>query len=277
MISDFIRQIKQNNALKLVLALFLLFTFWWISIYVRGLTDASENDYFTITYPIISLIGGIVGWSFARKWGGLKSTLGISISMFSFGLLAQFLGQMLYVYYIYILGIDEPYPSIGDVSYLASVIFYIVGVYYLAKVSGIRFTTNTLKGKLLAVLVPILILVLSYFVLLKDYVIDFSDPVLLFFDFGFPIGQAVYVSIALLALFISKDILGGMMRKPIMLLIFALVFQYFADFAYSYQYSVNPESMYVGDFLDYLYFSSYFLMTISLFAIGNMFYKVQES
>lgn len=277
MINYFFVQFKENKAFRFTVILFLVLSVWWISIFFRGLTEGIENDLFTIAYPILSLLGGVVGWIFAKKWGGFKSILGKSLMMFSWGLLAQFLGQLLYNYYIYYLGIEEPYPSIGDLSYFASVIFYIIGVYYLAKVSGMKLALKTIKGKMLAFGVPIIVLLLSYILLLRGYDFSEASPVLLFFDFGWPIGQAIYVSIAILALFISKNILGGMMRKPIMILILALISQYLADFAFSYQFSVNPDSTYVGDFLDYLYFVSYFFMTVSLFSIGNMFYKVQES
>jgi hypothetical protein len=277
MTEDLVKQFRQNSLFRLIILVVLAFSVWWISIFTRGLSGGIENDLFTITYPIMSLVGGLMGWIFAIKWGGFKSVLGLSLLMFSFGLLAQFLGQALYNFYIYQLGINEPYPSIGDVSFLASVIFYIIGAYYLAKVSGIKLSVNSFQGRMKAFFIPAGILIISYWVLLKDYEIDLSEKVILFLDFGFPIGQAVFVSIALLALLISKDILGGMMRKPIMFLISALIFQYLADFAYSYQFSVNPDAMYVGDYLDYLYFLAYSFMTLALFSIGNMFYKVQES
>ena len=268
---------KENNVLKLFFGLFIALSVWWLSIFLRGLTEGMENDLFTLTYPIISLIGGLAGLVYARKWGGFKSKLGLTITMLSFGLLAQFLGQLLYNFYIFVLDIPEPYPSIGDASYFASVIFYIFGAYYLTKVIGLRFSLKSIRGKFLAVIIPALILVGSYLLLLRGYEFDFSDKIILFLDFGFPIGQAIFVSFAILAWVMSADVLGGMMRKPIILLISALVFQYFADFFYSYQFSINAENMYVGDYLDFLYFVSYFYMSWALFSIGNMFYKVQES
>lgn len=270
-----LEQFKGNRAFRLISIFFIALTIWWLTIFMRGMTEGAENNYFTVTYPLLSLMGGIAGWVFSQKWGGFKSKLGISIAMFSLGLLAQFVGQALYSYYIYVLGIEVPYPSIGDISFFASVILYIIGVVYLAKVSGLKMSVKSVRGKLQAFLIPLIILLVSYFVFMKGYVPDWSDKIVIFLDFGFPIGQAVYVSIAALALLISKDILGGMMRKPIMLLIIALILQYVADFNFSYQ--VSRDAWYVGGFNDYLYCASYFFMAISLFSIGNMFYKVQES
>lgn len=268
-------QFKHSKLFKLTVILFGLFTLWWLSIYLRGLTDSIENDLFTVSYCILALIGGVAGWSFAQKWGGFKSTLGRAIVMFTLGLLAQFIGQLFYNSYIYILGIEIPYPSFGDVVFFGSVLFYIYGAYLLAKVSGIKFSFSSIRGKLQALAIPLIVLLVSYIIFLKGYEPDWSDLIVIFLDFGYPIGQAIYVSIAILALLISKEILGGIMRKPIMLIIVALIVQYLADFSFSYQ--VSRETWYVGGTNDYLFALAYFLMTIALFSVGNMFYKVKES
>ena len=275
MLQYFYEPFKNSRVFKAIALIFIVLTVWWLSMFLRGLTEGIENDIFTLSYCVLALLGGIAGWVFSKKWGGFKSTLGKAIMMFSLGLLAQFLGQILYNYYIYVKGIEVPYPSIGDAVFFASVLFYIVGAYLLAKVSGIKLSVKSLSGKLQAVAIPVIILLVSYLVLLKGYEVDWSNKLIVFLDFGFPIGQAIFVSIAILALMISKDILGGMMRKPIMLLIFALIFQYLADFTFSYQ--VGTGTWYVGGINDYLFCVSYFLMAASLFSIGNMFYKVQES
>jgi hypothetical protein len=275
MVHFLLDQYRESRTLRYVVLLFALLTVWWLSIYFRGLTEGVENDVFTCTYGILALIGGVYGFMFAKKWGGFKSKLGSSISLFSLGLLAQFLGQVFYITYIYVLGVEVPYPSFGDVLFLGSVILYIIGAYRLAKVSGIKLTLKSMGGKLLAVLVPIVMLLISYMVFLQGYEPNWGDTLITFFDFGYPIGQAIYVSIALLALFISKDILGGMMRRPIILLIAALIVQYIADFNFSYQ--ISRETWYVGGTNDFMFALAYFLMTVALFSIGNMFYKVQNS
>lgn len=268
-------QLKSSRNLQVITGFFLLLTFWWISMYFRGLTEGSENNIFTLTYPLLSLVGAIAGFSFAHKWGGLRSVLGAAITYFSIGVLAQFVGQALYSYYIYVLGVEVPYPSLGDVAFFASVVFYVFGVIQLAKVSGIKLSLATLQGKLLAFVVPVIVLLISYWIFLYGYEPDWSDWVVTFLDFGYPIGQVIYVSVAILALLISKDILGGLMRKPIMLLILALIAQYLADFHFSYE--ASREIWYVGGLNDYIFAFSYFLMALALFSIGNMFYKVKNS
>jgi hypothetical protein len=271
----FLSKIKNHTYLKILTTLFVGLTIWWISIYARGLKDSSENNYFTLVYPWFSLIGGISGLFFAHKWGSFKSYLGGAISLFSFGLLAQFLGQATYAYYIYIQGITVPYPSFGDVGYFGSVIFYIGGVYLLAKVSGLRFSLKSLRGKFVALFIPVVMLGLSYYFFLQGYEYDWTNKVKIFLDFGYPFGQTIYVSIAILALLMSRNVLGGIMKKPISLFIVTLILQYMCDFTFLYQSSRG--TWYVAGINDFMYFVSYFLMTISLIYIGNVFNKIQQS
>lgn len=272
-----IEQYKLNRALRYSTIFFGVMTLWWLYMYFTGIREGVQTTWFLLLYPLITAVGGMYGLVFAKKWGGFKSTFGSSIALFAFGLLAQTAGQYLYNYYQIYLGIDAPYPSIGDFFYFASVLLYIIAAYKLIKVSGFKLTIDSLGGKLKAIIIPALILFGSYWLLLRGYEFSEATPLIIFLDFGWLIGNALYVGIAILALLISKNILGGLMRAPIMLLIIALVAQFLADFVFSYQVSGEVVSYYPGGPNDYLYFLGYFLMTYALFAIGNMFYKVQDS
>ncbi len=266
---------KENYFVKFICAFFLILTILWITMYFRDLKVESENNAFTLIYPFLSLIGSLVGLYVARKWGGLKSVLGKVISMFSFGLFAQFFGQAMYAYYIYVTGIEVPYPSLGDIGYFGSVIFYIIGAIYLAKVSGFRFSFRSLEGKLISIIIPLILLVFSYAFFLKGYEYDWSNTLKILLDFGYPLGQATYVSIAILAFLMSRNILGGLLKKPIIFIIIALVFQYLSDFTFLYQASRG--TWYVGGINDFMYFISYFIMTLALIYIGSVFKQIKES
>lgn len=270
-----LNQLKRSHFIKFIFLFFIVLSIWWFSMFFRNLQEGIENNLFTLIYPILSLIGGIIGLFVAKKWGGIKSYLGASISFFSFGLLAQFFGQATYAYFIYIKGIEIPYPSLGDLGYFGSVIFYLIAVFFLAKVSGIKISLNSFKGKFMIAILPLIMLILSYFFFLKGYEFDWTNKLKIFLDFGYPFGQAIYVSIAILALLLCRNVLGGIMRKPIFFIIFALIFQYFSDFMFLYQ--ANQGTWYVGGMNDYLYFVSYFIMTIGLIYIGGMFDKIKNS
>jgi len=270
-------QFKNNILFNFTIIFFSLLTGWWLSSYFKfNLSNGGVSvNIFTLVYPFMALVGGVSGLHFSKKWGGFKSTLGKAIGFFSLGLLAQFAGQAVYAYYIYVLGVEIPYPSLGDIGYFGSVIFYIIASYYLARVGGLHSSVRTSLGKVVVVLVPSFILLISYLFFLKDYQFDWSSTLTIFLDFAYPFGQAVYVSIALFALLLSNSILSGSMRSPVFFLIIALITQYFADFMFLYQ--AHFGNWVVGGINDYLYLASYFLMTIALLNIGKAFTLIKGS
>lgn len=275
MSSYFIEQFKQSKGFRFSVIAFILLSIWWLSIYFKHQTEGFENDLFTYLLLLFPFIGGIAGFHYARLWGGLKSLLGRSIFWLSFGLLSNFIGNLIFLYYIYFLGVEIPYPSVGDIAFYLSVIFYIIGSYQLSKTLPVKLAVQTASNKIISISIPVLILILSYVILLRGYDFETATPLLIFLDFGWQIGQAIYVSIALFVYWASKNVLGGLMKNPIILLIIALVSQFLADFHFSYQ--VNVETWYVGGTNDYLLMLSYFLMTLAIFSIGNAYYKVKDS
>ncbi len=270
-----LEQYKHSKGFRWTIFVFVLLSIWWLSIFFRYQTGGLENDIFTYLLLLFPLVGGIAGVYYSRLWGGLKSLLGTSIFTLSLGLFANFIGNIIFLYYIYVLDVEIPYPSWGDVPFYASVILYIIGSYQLAKTVSVKLKSQPLFNKLLGVIIPVIILLISYLILMRDYDFETATPLLIFLDFGWQIGQAFYVSIALLIYWASKDVLGGLMRKPIVLLIGALVLQFIADFHFSYQ--INQDTWYVGGTNDFLLMAAYFLMTLAIFSIGNIYYKIQKS
>jgi hypothetical protein len=267
------------NKIKYVtaLVLFLGFSAWFFYIHTFDLdTTEKARQLWGALYQVVALFGAVVGLFLSRNWGGYKSLLGRTILFLSLSLLFQSFGQSVSSYYNYFAHIDIPYPSLGDLGFFGSTIFYILGVSSLAKASGFRFSFKSAKGKLIAVLIPLIMLFVSFWFFLKGYEFDWTNPLRVILDLGYPLGDALYVSIAILTFILSRDFLGGIMRKPILFLVFALVAQYVADFTFLYQASRG--TWVVGTADDYLYFTSYFLMTVGLIYIGSsIFNKIKES
>lgn len=264
---NMLKMLKKSLPLQFVTLFFISCSVWWFTIYFRGLTDSNENNFYTLAYCFISLFGGIIGCKAAYDWGGFKSSFGKTLYLFSLGLLLQFFGQVAYSFYIYILKVEVPYPSFGDIGYFGSVLIYIAALISLAKVLAVRLNFSSIHGKLQVVLIPLALLVISYFIFLDGYIFDWNHPVKVFLDFGYSFGQAFYLSLALIILLLSRNTLGGIMRKPLLFLIFALTVQYVSDFMFLYQ--AKNETWYVGGPNDFLYSISYFLMTLALTSIGQ--------
>ncbi len=142
----------KNPVFILTSLVFLCVTIFWILLNPFLSNDAVLHSKYIwgSLYQVVAFIGGIYGIIQAIKWGGLKSSLGKSLLAFSFGLLFQCIGQTVYSYYNLFAHIEAPYPSIGDIGYFGSVIFYILGVVLLFRIGGVRVSMKSLKGKFIA-------------------------------------------------------------------------------------------------------------------------------
>lgn len=264
-----------KKTLYIAIFLFASVTLWFLYLLVTNSgPDTDMAQIWSSSYQIIAWFGALCGLYFANLWGGTKSVVGRANIAFTLGLLGQSFGQSVFSYF-YFQGIEVPYPSIADIGFFGSIPFYIYGVFLLAQLSGARFSFKSNYNKTIAIVLPLLILIASYFVFLKDYVFDWTQPLTIILDFGYPFGQAIYISIAITAYLFSKSYLGGIMRKPILFFILALFIQYIADYVFLFQVS---RGTYVGGLgVDYLYLLAYFMMTYSLIKLGSSFYKIMNN
>lgn len=267
--------IKKEWQAKAAVAIFALLTVWW----VIGLQnpDSYKTRYFgdfPSIYGVMALWGGIWGLVISRKWGGLGSVMGKAILMFSLGLFAQEFGQIAYAYLSFVKHIEVPYPSIGDLGYFGSIPLYIYGTYLLAKVSGVKVKLRQFKSILQAITIPVLWLAVGYFLFLQGYEFDLSDPLRIFLDFGYPLGQAIYIALAILTYLLSRGVLGGIMKSKVLFVLFALVIQFLSDYTFLYQSSRGV--WHVGGVNDYMYLVSYFVMALSLIQFQTVYKKLQH-
>jgi len=260
--------IKREFSAKVATFIFVIFTVFWLSLFL-GTTDDFYHGLYGSTYGILAAWGGVMGIIYCSRWGGIKSVMGRVMLSFAIGLLLQFFGQVAYTVYIYVLHVDLPYPSIGDIGYFGSIPFYIYGVLMLAKASGVKLSRKSYRHKLMAFAIPVVLLVISYFFLLRGYVFDWSTPLVIFLDFGYPLGQAIYISLAILVYLLSMGTLGGLMKSKILFFIFALFVQYLSDF--SFIYLVKNDLWFVGGINDYIYLVSYFVMTLALIQLKTVY------
>lgn len=243
--------------------LFLIaYTIWWAYIGLHQSNNPTIHQDFSGTYGFITVYGVVVGLIASRKWGGRKSLVGKALLCFTFGLVFQEFGQIVYYYYANYKNVAVPYPSVGDVGFFGSIPFYAYGAYLLAKMTGSSISLRSHKNKLIALIIPVLLLAISYSFFLKGYQFNWHHPVTIFLDFGYPFGQAIYISIAILAYLFSRKLLGGLMKYKILLILFALVSQYASDFTFLYQ--SHHSTWKAGGINDYMYLISYFIMTTAL-------------
>lgn len=256
---------KKNWKLSCIIFIFLCLIAWWLV--NQYILDPKSLKYdlfgdFSDLYGIVALLGGIWGISIAKKWGFTKSLMGKTTLMFSLGLILQEFGQVSYSLYYDIFKVPGPYPSIGDIGFFGSIPLYTLGILYLAKASGVKLGLKSMANKIQALVIPLIILIIGYSLFLSHYQFDWSKPLKIFLDFGYPLGQATYVSLTLLTYLLSHKVLGGVMKNKILLILLALTVQFIADYTFLYQ--SNNGSWSVGGINDFTYLVAYFLMTMGL-------------
>ena len=263
-----VETIKNQWGAKIALLLFLLITAWWIYTQFKPLDDIN-HEYFGNVYGILALWGAGWGLIIAKKWGGFRSLMGKALMFFSLGLFLQEFGQLTYSYYIHVLHVDIPYPSIGDIGFFGTIPFYIGGAMYLAKSAGVKVSLQSFASKIQAVIIPLVLLTVGYILFLKDYEFDLSNPLKIFLDFGYPLGQAIYISIGILTYTLTRNLLGGAMKNKVLFFIIAFAMQFLADYTFLFFQS----SYYPGSFIDYMYVVSYFFMAMAILQTQTVFSK----
>ena len=254
----------------LALTLFSVLAGWWL--YLRlGESSDDAKELFSACYGLMALFGAFVGLKTSKLWGGYKSLIGRSVLFLSLGLLAQEFGQISYSLYTVFLDKEIPYPSIGDLGYAGSIFLYAYGLISLGRALSIRFTSKTFGKNIFSVFLPLAMLVVSYVEFLRDYSFEGASKLVVALDFGYPFGQAIYVSMAILVFFLSRKYLGGKMRPSILAIIFALIIQYASDFTFLFQ--TNRGTWTTAGINDFLYLVSYLAMTTAIIKL----YKVNET
>jgi hypothetical protein len=255
-----------------LVGLFVFFSAWWAFLHATGNADSGMSRFFGATYGLVALVGGIYGLSVARGWGFFKSYFGKAIIFLSLGLVLQEFGQLAFSYYNIVREVAIPYPSIADFGFFGAIPLYIAGAYNLMQGLGVGTILKKDPLKLLVgIAVALAILGACYWFFLKGYDSTEKNILTIFLDFGYPLGQVIYVSLALVILLSLGRMLGGVMKKPVLLLLAAFLLQYAADFNFLYQTIQGTWT--VSGYGDYLYLVAYFAMGLSLIYLNNTIAK----
>lgn len=257
-------------------SLFSFFILFWLFIFVNH-SQVNERvlDTFSDTYGLIALFASLTGFYTVKNWGGLKSALGKSITLFSVGLLFQFLGQLTYAFYRIVLEIENPYPSFAEIFYFGSIPIYLAAIWYLSTtmrvLSALKKPINLIGG----ILITLLCIYLDYELFLRGYEYSEYSYLVIFLDHGYAILQAIFVAFAVFTFFLSKEAWKGLLRWALLAMVTSLYFQYAADTFYTYR--TIEETWYAGDYTDLLYILAYFSMSLSFIAFNSVYTKIKSN
>lgn len=248
---------KLNKEVKILLIYFAVIVIWWFLLYIQSVRYTTINYLYQFAFGLIPLLGGISGIIKSKKWGGLKSKVGSALFYISLGLVTWGIGQMLWsVLYNIILKVEIPYPSLADIGYILSWPLWTIGIINLAHATGAKFSLRRVKGKLLLFIIPLILIVLSYYLLVivarGGVLTDLSTGTLkVFFDLAYPIGDILILTLVVLIYGLSLSYLGGRYKLPIVILLLGFVVNYIVDFSFSYVTTAG--TYYNGHWVDLLF------------------------
>ena len=261
---------SKTNKLKLTLFLYSVFiVLWWTFINIAYADKENRVfEMFAASYGLVCGFAAIVGVVQSRKWGYTRSYLGKLLLFLALGMAFTQFGQLNFSYYTAVKHIDIPYPSLADIGFFGVIPLYGLAALSLARMVRVKESLKMLSKPKLA-LIGVVPVAMVFMTVLAHRLTGASfdgDKLTVFLDFGYPFGQSIVVTAAILALASSNRLTGGAMKPKILLLILAFLLQYIADYNFLVQ-GVN-ETWINGGYGDLLYYLAYAVMAWSIISLS---------
>jgi hypothetical protein len=265
------KSMKIHNSYQKVAAVFFLGVVG-LGVYLL-LTDHKNGNlsyWFSFLFGLIPLAAGLVGMFKARIWGGLKSSLGKAVYFISLGLFLWDFGETIWSYYNFFKHVPAPYPSLADIGFAPSIFFWIVGTAYLAVATGAWFALRkTHVAKIFVLLVPIALLIPSYYIQVKlaregTLVPQGETTLKTVLDIAYPFGDFLAVTLAAIVAGLSYKYFGGIYKRATVYLLMGLFLMYIGDVIFSY--TTTKETYYNGNWGDLILATGQFLMSFGILA-----------
>jgi hypothetical protein len=256
-----------------IAAFFLAIVMFWVFLALSGHKSINLDYGYSFVFGLVPLFGGVVGMQKASLWGGFKSAVGKAIFFFSFGLVLWGLGETVWSYYNFVDGVAAPYPSIADLGFAPSIFFWILGTAYLSKATGALFSLRKSHwAKFFAVLVPVVLLVPTYYFQVKlargGTLVPSGETLLkAVLDIAYPVGDFMALTFAAVIFGLSYRYLGGLYKRAVGFLLSGLVVMYIADSVFSY--TTTKSTYYNADWGDLLLAFGLFLLTFGILAFAT--------
>lgn len=241
----------------LILSYYIFILIFWLYLQINGITSGEIGYYYQFAFGLVPLLGGVLGLIRANQWGLFKSKVGTALSLLSLGLIMWGIGQMFWsIFYNIILKIEIPYPSLADYFYIISWPIWFVGMIYLSKATGAKFSLKKVEGKAILFIIPAILIAASYYLLITVArggtltTLD-GDFQKIFFDLAYPTGDVVILTTTILIFGLSFKYLGGKYLAPIIIILLAFILNYITDF--NFALSTTQGVYYNGHWVDMLY------------------------
>lgn len=258
---------------KTVSWFFVALVIFWAYLLLTNHKSGTLNYWYSFLFGLIPLLSGILGMIKSSIWGGLKSSLGRAVFFVSLGLALWGMGESVWSYYNFFKGVPAPYPSLADIGFAPSIFFWILGTAYLSRATGaLLVLKRSTKAKIITVLLPLILLVPSYYVqvqIAKGGVLVPEGETLLktILDVAYPFGDFLALLFAALVAILSYRYFGGIYKRAVYYLLGGLAVMYCADSIFSY--TTTKGTYYNADWGDLLLTFGLFLISVGILAFAS--------
>lgn len=273
-----------TKSVKIILFLYLLTLLLWTSTVIYPLTASVDPEFlatirsFTqIPLAVIPFFGGILGLKNSFKFGGFRSLAGRSSLFVSLGLLAWSGGMIIWNYYMFFTNIEVPYPSIADAIFILSQPLWILGIWQLTKIIGVKFALKNKIKRIEVVAVSVLFGLFSIYLsgTVRQWDFTYTSGIELFFSLFYPISGLIVCTLAVFAYQSSRNVLGGIFKLPVSLLLIGLMLNYVADTTFFYV--TVQETYFNGHFADFAYATAMFMISLGIVMLNpGILNKVEQ-
>ncbi|MES2059598.1 MAG: hypothetical protein V4438_01050 [Patescibacteria group bacterium] len=263
---------KLNTYQSICLGFTLSLVVFWLTLFTTNTTAGFSNYLFSFLFGLIPLCGGIVAMYGSRTWGGLRSALGKAVFLIGLGIFLWGCGELIWSYYNFFAEVAAPYPSLADLGFAPSILFYGIGAIYLAQVTGAKFGLRNKIAKFFVVIAPVAIFLFSYYILIVIarggvLVPEGETALKTILDIAYPLGDFVSLTIAVIVSGLSFKYLGGKYTYDIVSIWIGLAVMFIADSIFSYTTTVG--TYYNGNFGDLLLTLGLFFITFGVLGFSK--------
>ncbi len=259
---------------KICFGFLVILIVFWSYLYFNGITEGFYNYLYSFLFGLIPLIGGGIAMIKSKIWGGMGSAVGKAVFFIGLGLVSWGIGEAIWSYYNFVVGIPAPYPSFADIGFAPSIFFYGWGAIYLSKATGAKYGLRNPFAKVLVVLATLATLVFSYYMTVEvargGVIIPEGEPLLKsILDIAYPFGDIVALTISVIISGLSFKYFGGRYVLDIVSILLGLGVMFVGDTIFSYTTTVG--TYYNGNIGDLVLTLGLFFLTYGILGFCSQF------
>lgn len=249
--------------LSVFTSIFFIAIGWNVWLYTLPNHISAWNYIYNVIYGTIFFMCGVISVMYASDFG-FRTNLGKMILFFGLGMIFDWAGGMIWVYYNLVLSIRIPYPSFADASYMLFAPCFVIGTLYMIQLYQTQITKRLIIDSILIICIAFIIIFGLFARPDLSAGLSFIEK---FTNIYYPFSDVIFASMALIVLRIGR----GKAHPSLYVFTSGIALQTIADLLFAYRSALGV--YWNGDISDLFYTVSAFIISIGMIEIINSLYK----